>query len=774
MTDPVPSNRAPDAPPNTERLMALRHYHVWDTASEASFDRITELASHVLDMPIAIINLIGAERQWFKSCVGVDAEGTSLDISICTTTIQTPEVLTVPDLRADDRFADNPFVEDEPNVRFYMGAPLITGDTHRLGTLCVMDRTPRHPTPHDEETLARLAQVVVDELEQRAAERKKHAVLQAIGEAFYTVDTQWGITYANDNAAEHWGEPPDALRGRVVWELLSDAERATLEPTLRSAQREQTAVQTVYEDPEAECWYRVHAHPFEQGLSVYLHDITEQQAVAQERTLLAKAVEELNDAVLITKAKPIDAPGPPVVYANPAFEKMTGYAFNEVEGKTPRILQGPKTDRAVLDGLRAHLEREQRWEGETVNYRKDGTPYTVRWNMAPVCDEEGTCTHWVLVQQDVTERNRRETALRQQYNLLSQTQRLAGAWELEVEANTLSWTEKVYRIHEMEPGTPISTHEALSFYPEEARMRLQDALDRCMRTGETYDLELPITTAQGNARWVRTVGGVIDRDEDGTIIKVGGAIQDVTERKEASEALVAAKEEAEEMSRLKTAFLANMSHEIRTPLTSVIGFSEMLKSIDLPERAQQCTALIHKSGKRLMNTLNSVLDLSQLEAGAMRLHPNEIDAVTVLQETVHIQQRRADDAKVHIQVETPTDPVPVTLDQTAFERVVTHLIDNAVKFSPEHSTVQVRLHASSEHLQLAVQDNGIGIDETFLPHLFDAFKQESTGDARTYEGNGLGLTITKRLVDLMEGTIRVDTTKGEGTTFVVEWPRHAA
>ncbi|PEN08518.1 hypothetical protein CRI93_05275 [Longimonas halophila] len=771
MTDSIPSNIAPDGPPDAERLMALRHYHVWDTASEASFDHITELASHVLDMPIAAINLIGADRQWPKSCVGLEAESMSLDNAICNTTIETPEVLTIPDLRADDRFADKSFVQDEPKVQFYMGAPLITHDGHRLGALCVMDHTPRHPTSHDEETLARLAQVVIDELEQRAAERKKHAVLEAIGEAFYTVDTQWGITYVNDKAAEHWGESPKALRGRVVWELLSDTERVALEPTLRSAQREQTSLQTVYEDPEADCWYRVHVHPFEQGLSVYVHDITEQQAVAHERNLLAKAVEQLNEAVLITEAEPLDPPGPPIVYVNPAFEEMTGYTFNEAKGKTPRILQGPETDRAVLEVLRAHLERGQPWEGETVNYRKDGTPYTVQWNIAPVRNEEDTCTHWVSVQQDVTERNRRETALRQQRNLLSQTQRIAGAWELDVQANSLSWTEKVYRIHEVDPDTPVTVHKALSFYSDDARTRLQEALDRCIRTGETYDLELQLTTAKGNACWVRTVGGVIDRDDEGTVIRVGGALQDITERKEAIEALVTAKEKAEEMSRLKTAFLANMSHEIRTPLTSVIGFSDVLMSLDLPERARKCTTLIHKAGRRLLNTLNSVLDLSQLQADAMTLHPAEFDAASVLRSTVRMQRRQADEGVVCLDVHAPEEPVPVVLDQTAFERVVTHLVDNAVKFSSEGETVTVQLQASDQQLQLDVQDTGIGIDADFLPHLFDAFKQESTGDARAYEGNGLGLAITKRLVDLMGGSIRVESIKGEGTTFYVEWPR---
>ena len=309
---------------------------------------------------------------------------------------------------------------------------------------------------------------------------------------------------------------------------------------------------------------------------------------------------------------------------------MTGYDRKEVVGKTPRVLQGPDTDRETLNSLRAALEAGQRWSGETVNYRKDGSTYAVEWNIAPVSDEDGTISHWVSVQRDVTEERQREEALRRQKSLLEQTQRLAGAWEADLRTGEVSRTDEVYRIYGVEPGADLGDlEERFEQFAPQARPKIREAFRQCAEKGEPYDLELPINTAKGNRRWVRTVGGPVE-EKDGKVTKVAGALQDITERKEAEQALRAAKEEAERMNRLKSAFLANMSHEIRTPLTSIIGFAEAtgeaaaglrealrkadVDGIDLAPLTR-FSRLIEQSGRRLLNTLNGVLNLSKLEAG---------------------------------------------------------------------------------------------------------------------------------------------------------------
>jgi PAS domain S-box-containing protein len=230
-----------------------------------------------------------------------------------------------------------------------------------------------------------------------------------------------------------------------------------------------------------------------------------------------------------------------------------------------------------------------------------------------------------------------------------------------------------------------------------------------------------------------------------------------------------ARDTAQEMNRLKTSFLANMSHEIRTPLTSILGFAEMLSEMGLEEPAGEFTERIQRSSHRLLETLTSVLDLSQLEAGAMKLIPRAFVLQEVIEDAVHGFSRAAADQEITLEVVVPDDPIEVYQDRAALQRVVTNLVSNAVKFTLTGG-VTVRLEVADTHCRLTVADTGVGISPDFLPQLFEAFVQESKGDGRSFEGTGLGLAITRDLVELMGGEIAVDSEKGVGTTFVVSIP----
>jgi len=277
-------------------------------------------------------------------------------------------------------------------------------------------------------------------------------------------------------------------------------------------------------------------------LSGTVLDITERKAQENRLKVLSEAVQQAKEAVLITEAAPLDAPGPEIVYVNEACEAMTGYSEAEVLGKTPRIVQGPETERAVLDSLRTALEAGEEWEGETVNYRKDGDSYRVQWNVSPVRGEDGEIEYWVSVQRDVTEERERAETLRRQKHLLEQTQRIAGAWEVDPRTGDVKWSEEVYRIHELDPGTEVSLQEGIEFYAPEAREQAREAFRRCIEDGRPIDLEIPIVTAEGTRRWVRTVGSPSET-KDGEVVKVAGAFQDITERKEAEQELRRSREQ---------------------------------------------------------------------------------------------------------------------------------------------------------------------------------------------------------------------------------------
>ena len=381
-------------------------------------------------------------------------------------------------------------------------------------------------------------------------------------------------------------------------------------------------------------------------------DITERKERERRLRVLSEAVEQAKESVLITEAEPLGEPGPRIEYVNEAFEEMTGYSEEEVLGKTPRILHGPETEQEVLDSLRGALEAGETWEGETANYRKDGTPYRMEWNISPVRDEEGEIEHWVSVQRNVTEERRRE------------------------------------------------------------------------------------------------------------------------------EALVEAKEEAEAADRLKSAFLAAMSHEIRTPLTSILGFAEAIgeetrgasaaEEVDLGTLTQ-FSALIEESGKRLMDTLTGVLNLSKLEAGEMDLGARPVDLAEQAEKIAEELRPQAEGKGLALRAETGEGPTRARADAGGVQIVLRNLMSNAIKYT-EEGEVRVRAYRKNSEAVLEVEDTGVGMDPSRAEDLFEPFRQASEGMSREYEGTGLGLAVTKEAAEQMGGTVEVETEKGEGSRLTVRLP----
>lgn len=887
-------------------------------------------------------------------------------------------------------------------------------------------------------------------------------------------------------------------------------------------------------------------------------DVTDRKQRERELRVLSEAVAQARESIVITEAEPIDEPGPRIRYVNAAFETMTGYSADEIVGKTPRVLQGPETSREALDSIRSALERGEGWRGETVNYEKDGTPYMVEWNVAPVRGAEGTIEHWVSVQRDVTERRQREKALKNreaqlrglansipgvvyqfvgrsggtsQYAFVGEhTEELLGissrpkdfherflehvpashrartraATEEAVQAGTslrieipfdrpvgeriwllctstperqdteegealmyngvmLDITERkraeealqeerdrfetlfnglptpamrclveenetwisdanvafedlfgeghvvegedanelllsseelpdgleeqaprieqqalekggvqaevrratadglrdfqlqvsgrtpddgppeVYAIYtditerkkteqalrEREdqirgltnsvPGILFQFHktdsgpcrfsfvgnqaesllglspETSSFFdrltagiPESHREAFTASIDEAAASGDEWRHQVPFERADGEQMWLlgtatperrndtvvfngvlsdvtqqketrqqleeseqryRTLAehfpngavGVYDHDLRYTLAKGDAAgdtlpssdqvegrrmpdvfpdsavadieplfrvaidegatesietgfngriwnvwatplrdaagnifaglsfAQDITEQKHHEEELVTAKEAAEEAARLKSAMMANMSHEVRTPLTSLIGFTEILAE-QLEGEHRGFAEKAYQSSKRLMRTLDSVLELSRLEAGTYTLDEEETELTGLVDDVVNTLGPQAERKGVRLRRNLPDAPIRECLSKEAVRRVLRNLVENAVKFTPEGGTVTVHLQKNGRGPVLAVEDTGVGIGEEALPKIFEPFKQESEGLSREYEGNGLGLSIVDELTEALGGTIEVESEKGVGSQFTVRLP----
>ncbi len=219
------------------------------------------------------------------------------------------------------------------------------------------------------------------------------------------------------------------------------------------------------------------------------------------------------------------------------------------------------------------------------------------------------------------------------------------------------------------------------------------------------------------------------------------------------------------------AYLSNMGHEMRTQLTGILGFAEVLEE-ELTGRQKETARLVRRSGQRLLHTVNEILMLSRLEAGGVTLHPQEVDVTAEIAEEVQLLLRWAEEKGLGLHVRQPAMPVTARIDPGAFRRVLENLVSNAIKYT-EHGTVEIGVKTDAEHLYLTVKDTGIGISPEFMPHLFEEFSRESSGMVGRQEGTGLGLAITKRLVEMMNGEIRVESEPGKGTRFLVIFPLYA-
>ncbi len=229
----------------------------------------------------------------------------------------------------------------------------------------------------------------------------------------------------------------------------------------------------------------------------------------------------------------------------------------------------------------------------------------------------------------------------------------------------------------------------------------------------------------------------------------------------------------EKANRLKSEFLATMSHELRTPLNAIIGFAEVLRDEiagTLAVEQKEYVEDIHNSGQHLLNMINSILDLSKIEAGKLGLQYEEFPIKDAVNEVLNTIVGFSDKKGIHIHTNIEGDIPFISADKVKFKQIMFNLLSNAVKFTPENGRITINAKLTNQHIQVAVTDTGIGIKSEDMDKIFEAFRQLDASYARRYEGTGLGLTLTKRLVELHGGEIWVKSEYGKGSTFTFTLP----
>ena len=223
--------------------------------------------------------------------------------------------------------------------------------------------------------------------------------------------------------------------------------------------------------------------------------------------------------------------------------------------------------------------------------------------------------------------------------------------------------------------------------------------------------------------------------------------------------------------KMRIEFVANVSHELRTPLTSIKGYTEtLLQDIEDGRTADpEFLKIILKNSDRLLALINDLLDLSAIESGAIHLHPVELDLNEITSHVVKHLEPFAQAKKTRVQ--SICNSQKLFADPKRVEQVLTNLIDNAIKYCPNHSTITVEWSENKKTVKLEVKDNGHGIPEEYLDRLFERFYRLDKGRSREMGGTGLGLSIVKHIMQRHNGTVSVESTVGSGTTFVCEFPK---
>jgi len=394
-----------------------------------------------------------------------------------------------------------------------------------------------------------------------------------------------------------------------------------------------------------------------------------------------------------------------------------------------------------------------------------------------------------LAEQEARERERSEAALkaallrseaaeaqvRRGRQLLDTVAAMAriGGWELDLATMMPIWSDEAYRIHEVDPSTRPTFPDTMSFYPPQARPLVEKAIRQTLEHGTPYDLTVPFVTKTGRHLWVRVMGTA--EMKNGVVTRLSGAVQDVTQQREAEEARIAAKDAEAAAIRAKGNFLANMSHEIRTPMNGVIGMTELLLDTPLQAAQREFAETIRTSATSLLGIINDILDFSKIEAGKLEVERVEMHVRDCVEDigmamAVHAA---AKDLELIVNVD-PGVPDRVLGDPQRLRQVLTNLITNAVKFTHRGEIVvevfPLALQNGRALLSFEVRDTGIGMPPETVSKLFEPFVQADDSSTRNYGGMGLGLAIVRRLITLMGGRIDVSSRPGGGSAFTFSLP----
>lgn len=414
---------------------------------------------------------------------------------------------------------------------------------------------------------------------------------------------------------------------------------------------------------------------------------------------------------------------------------------------TVQRLMNSEIDRYMIEFRMQTSDQSWHWlqvQGATIE-RQDQTPILIA----------GTII-------DIQARKLAELEQHQNQTLLQLTGQMAniGGWKWYSADDEVIASDIFRAILSLSPDSLVSKSDIEGLIPEAHQQGVRQHFRQCLIDHKDFELIVPMVSCDGRHIWTKLSATILQQDEH--VIGLQGALQDITSFKEREEQALAA-------NKAKSEFLANMSHEIRTPMNGVIGMLNLLAAEPLTEAQQEQLDIAKASGESLLSLINDILDMSKIEAGKLQLEIMPVDLEKLLNQVIQSMQYMVANKPVDLTAAYELPPAfIIDADPMRLRQVLVNLVGNAIKFTKQGTVnVKATFNASTSVLRIAISDTGIGIASEHLDQLFGAFNQINASTTREFGGTGLGLTITKQLVELMAGQIEVNSKPDVGSTFTI-------
>jgi PAS domain S-box-containing protein len=518
------------------RLEALKKYEILDSLSEEEFDRITEQASLICDVPISLISLIDEDRQWFKSKVGLSLSETSRELAFCNYAIQGSELLEVGDTTKDERFKNNELVTGDPKIRFYAGQPLVDPSGFALGTLCVIGQQPQRLTSTQIRLLQLLAAQTMDlivERRQKAELKNFENLFELSNDLICIAGTDGFFKKVNPAFEKVLGWDQSVLLTTSFFDLVHPDDLLKTQEEITRLAKGINTINFTHRFLTKNGEYKIlqwvaTPEPLTGNLFAIARDVSEEKA--QEKQLVlseerARAFFENSQGFMCTH----DLDGK-FLSVNGAGAMILGYTQKEILSMTLFDI----VPEAVHGNIRAYLGRvaeKGRDKGQMITVPKKGGNRIWMYNNILERGVDGT-TYVIGNAIDITERQLLENDLRKTKEVLEQTNKVArvGGWELDLHTQTITWTAVTKEIHGVAPDFEPVLEEGINFYKEGfSRETISAAVNQAITDGTPWDLELQIITAQGKELWVRAIGAA--EFENGRCKRIFGTFQDIDQAK---------------------------------------------------------------------------------------------------------------------------------------------------------------------------------------------------------------------------------------------------